>query len=292
MNKLNLGWIGLGNMGNPMVKNLLKAGFRVTVYNRTKGKESELVSAGALVADSPKQLAESSDVIMIMVSDDNAVKQIFTEENGLLSASLTGKLVIDLSTVSPQTSRELAALCQKENAGFMDAPVSGSVKPAQDAQLIIMTGGEEATFNKAKPIFDAIGKLALYLGKTGAGSSAKLAINYFLGVTLQGFAETILFAQNLGIKQNDMLTIINEGACSSGVTKTKAQNIVNNNYKAAFPLKHLAKDLKLAHEQGLSTPLLSPLLNSYQDALKAGYGDDDVIAILNYLAALPASSKK
>lgn len=283
MNKPHLGWIGLGNMGNPIVKNLLKAGYPVTVHNRTKGKDSEAVNSGASVAESPKELADKCDVIMIMVSDDAAVKQIFEAEKGLLSASLNGKLVIDLSTVSPTTSRELARLCTENGAEFLDAPVSGSVKPAEDGTLIVMAGGEEQVFTKAKPIFDIIGKLALYLGKTGAGSSAKLAINYFLGITLQGFAETVLFAQNMGIKQDDMLTIINEGAVASGITKLKSQNIVNNNYAAAFPLKHLAKDLKLAKDQGLNTPLITPLLNSYQEALTAGYGDEDVIAILKYL---------
>jgi len=283
MNKPHLGWIGLGNMGNPIVKNLLKAGYPLTVYNRTKGRDSEVVKAGASVAESPKELADKCDVIMIMVSDDAAVKQVFETDNGLLSAPLNGKLMIDLSTVSPTTSRELAGLCTENGAEFLDAPVSGSVKPAEDGTLIVMVGGEEQTFTKAKPIFEVIGKLALYLGKTGAGSSAKLAINYFLGITLQGFAETVLFAQNMGIQQDDMLTIINEGAVSSGITKLKSQNIVNNNYAAAFPLKHLAKDLKLAKDQGLNTPLITPLLNSYQEALKAGYGDEDVIAILKYL---------
>jgi 3-hydroxyisobutyrate dehydrogenase len=283
MNKLKLGWIGLGNMGNPIVKNLLKAGYPVTVYNRTKGRDTEVVDAGASVAESPQQLAEGCDVIMIMVSDDNAVKQIFNEDNGLLKVSLTGKLIIDLSTVSPDTSHELAAICKKQGADFVDAPVSGSVKPAQDATLIIMTGGEDAAVEKAKPILDVIGKLTLHLGNAGAGSSAKLAINYFLGVTLQGFAETILFARKAGIKQEDMFTIINEGAVGSGITKLKSQNVANNNYSAAFPLKHLAKDLKLAKDQGLDTPLLAPLLNSYQEALSAGYGDEDVIAILKYL---------
>jgi 3-hydroxyisobutyrate dehydrogenase len=283
MNKPTLGWIGLGNMGNPIVKNLLKAGYAVTVYNRTKGKETEVIEAGASVAQSPAKLAEGCDIIMIMVSDDNAVKQIFNGDNGLLKVSLTGKLIIDLSTVSPDTSRELAGIAKTRGASFVDAPVSGSVKPAQDATLIIMAGGEDTAVEKAKPVLDVIGKLTLHLGDAGAGSSAKLAINYFLGVTLQGFAETLLFARKAGIKQEDMLTIINEGAVGSGITKLKSQNVATNNYSAAFPLKHLAKDLKLAKEQGLNTPLLAPLLNSYQEALSAGYGEDDVIAILKYL---------
>ncbi|MDB5013571.1 MAG: 6-phosphogluconate dehydrogenase [Daejeonella sp.] len=281
---MNIGWIGLGNMGTPIVINLLKAGYKVTVYNRSSGKDSEVVNAGASVAKNPQDLADSCEVIMIMVSDDHAVKQLFNEDYGLLSANLNGKLIIDLSTVSPDTSRELAVISQKHGAGFLDAPVSGSVKPAQDGTLIIMAGGEEVNFNKVKSIFEAIGKMALYLGGPGAGSSAKLAINYFLGITLQGFAETVLFANQLGVKQNDMLTIINGGALSSDITKGKSKNLISGDYTAAFPLKHLAKDLRLANDQGMNYPLFAPLSDSYQKALAAGYGELDVMSIFGYLS--------
>ena len=287
MSKLSLGWIGLGHMGNPIVKNLLRAGFSVTVYNRTKGKDTEVVSAGATTADTARQLAENCDVILTMVSDDDAVKQIFSGEDGLLSTSLAGKLIIDMSTVSPQTSRELNDLCKNSGADFLDAPVSGSVKPAQDATLIVMVGGEAGAYNKAQPVFDAMSKLAMHLGESGTGSSAKLAINYFLAVTMQGLSETVLFARTLGIDTADMLTIVNEGACSSGITKIKSQNILDDNFSAAFPLKHLAKDLRLAYEQGLDSPLISPILNSYQSAFNKGYGDDDAIAIFKFLDTKP-----
>src|SRR5205085_6792686 len=140
----------------------------------------------------------------------------------------------------------------------------------------------QEAYEKVKPLFDVIGKLSLYLGNNGAGSSAKLAINYFLAVNLQGLAETILFAKDNGIKTEDMLTIINEGALANGITKGKSPSILNNQFPAAFALKHLAKDLRLASEQGLQSPLFQPLYNSFQQALEMGLGEEDVMAIIKY----------
>lgn len=283
MNTVSIGWAGLGNMGTPIVKNFLKAGFPVSVYNRTKGKEEELVKAGASAVRSPQNLIQNCDVVFTMVSNDEAVKEIYLGENGFLSQPTEGKLAIDMSTVSPATSRFLAQSCAKQGMEFLDAPVSGSVKPAQDATLVIMVGGSERAYQKSKPLFGVIGKLALHLGDNGAGSAAKLAINYLLGLNLQGLAETVLFAKDNGIKPEDMLTIINEGALANGITKTKSTNILNSNFKAAFALKHLAKDLRLAKEQGIKTPLFQPLFNSYQEALQSDLGDEDCIAIFKFL---------
>lgn len=284
MKNEQIGWVGLGNMGNPIVKNLLKAGFKVTVYNRTKEKETQLLESGAESADNPAALIEKCDVIFTMVSDDEAVKKICTGEKGLLTKSIVGKLIIDMSTVSPSTSRYLADLCHKQGMDFIDAPVSGSVKPAQDGTIIIMAGGLEQAYNKAKPFFDVISKLTIHAGHSGAGSSAKLAINYLLGLNLQGLAETVLFAKNNGIKTEDMLTIINEGACRNGITRLKSNNILNNNFTAAFALKHLVKDLRLAGEHGLQTPLFNPLLQSYREALQQGLGEEDCMVIYKYLS--------
>ena len=271
----------MGNMGIPIAKNLLKAGYRVTVYNRTKSRERELLEAGASSAPGPDSLWQQCDIVFTMVSDDAAVKAVF--EGGLLSSPASGKLAIDMSTVSPATSRFLAEECHKKGLQFLDAPVSGSVKPAQEGTLVIMVGGDENAYQTAKPLFDVIGKIALHLGDNGAGSSAKLAINYFLGLTIQGLAETILFARQNGINTEDMLKIINEGALANAITKGKSTNILQNDFKAAFALKHLAKDLRLAYQTGLNMPLSSPLLNSVQNALSEGLGDEDVMAILKYL---------
>ena len=283
MNKLKLGWIGLGNMGNPMVKNLIKAGFEVVVFNRTKEKETELIESGAKSAENPQHLLKICDVVFTMLSDDEAVKAVFEGNSGLLTKEQPGKLIINMSTVSPETSRYLSEISKKHQLVFLEAPVSGSVKPAQDGTLIILVGGTAESYNKAKPMFDVLGKVSLHLGAVGVGSSAKLAINYLLGLNLQGLAETVLFAEKNGVKPEDLLAIINEGACGNGITKLKSSSILNNSFPAAFALKHLVKDLRLAKEAGLDAPLINPLFDSFNRAQNMGLGDEDVMAIMKSL---------
>lgn len=284
MSDLKIGWAGLGNMGTPIVKNLLKAGFNVTVYNRTKDKAKEAVETGASLAENLPQLTAQNDVIFVMVSDDAAVKEIFNGDDGLLSAQSDGKLFINISTVSPATSNFINESCKAKGASFLEAPVSGSVKPAQDATLILMIGGEATDYEKAKPALGKIGKLSVHVGPVGAGSAAKLAINYLLGLNLQGLAETVLFARANGVSTENMLTIINEGAIGNGITRLKSGQILDNQFPAAFALKHLAKDLRLATEQGLTTPLAAPLYNTFKDARDSGLGDEDVMAVIKYLS--------
>ncbi len=285
MSNLKIGWAGLGNMGTPMVKNLLKGGFAVTVFNRTKEKQREAVSAGAAIANTLQQLTANNDLIFVMVSDDAAVNDVFSADAGLLSGSCEGKLFINVSTVAPATARAVGGRCIAKGAGFLEAPVSGSVKPAQDGTLILMIGGETADYEKAKPALDKIGKLAVHVGPVGAGSAAKLAINYLLGLNLQGLAETVLFANANNISTANMLTIINEGAVGSAITKLKSGPIMNNQFPAAFALKHLAKDLRLATEQGLDTPLAAPLYDTFKAARDNGLGDEDVMAVIKYLSS-------
>lgn len=283
MNKLKLGWIGLGNMGNPMVMNLLKAGFEVMVFNRTKGKVAPLKQSGATAVQHPIELMAKCDVIITMLSNDDAVKEVFEGTHGLLSKQNSGKLIINMSTVSPETSRYLAKKCSDQEVQFIDAPVSGSVKPAQDGTLVILVGSTNTNFELAKPIFDVLGKVAIHVGDAGVASSAKLAINYLLGLNLQGLAETVLFAESNGVSKEDMLQIINAGACGNGITTIKTTSILNDSYPAAFALKHLVKDLRLAKEAGLDSPLIHPLYESYVTAEKEGLGDQDVMAILSSL---------
>src|SRR5450432_4203673 len=170
---MKLGWIGLGNMGNPMSQRLIKAGFPLTVYNRSKEKEEPLKLLGASVASSPRILLEQVDVVVIMVTDDQAIREIFTGENGLLGTKTNGKIIINMSTVSPGISREMASLCDQQGNHYLDAPVSGSVKQAEEGQLVIMVGGNESLLEKVKPIFENLGRLTLWVGGTGAGNKAK-----------------------------------------------------------------------------------------------------------------------
>lgn len=280
---MRIGWIGLGNMGIPMASNLLAAGHELHVWNRTPDKAAPLLARGAKWSPTLSQLVEEADIVFTMVSDDDAVKAVYTGPDGLLSAAVRGKLAIDMSTVSPDTSRSLAEQCKQAGLRFLDSPVSGSVGPAKEGTLVIMVGGEASDFEEAKPLLDKLGKVAFHLGPNGAGTSAKLAINLLLGITVQGVSETLLFARSLGIDQEQMLNIISESAVGTPLIRGKAASILADDYPAAFALKHMAKDLRLAREAGVSTPLAEAADASYRHALEDGLGELDLMAILRYL---------
>ncbi len=283
MSNLKIGWVGLGNMGNAMAANILKAGYELQVFNRSREKEKELVSAGAVSAAGLKELARDCDIVFTMLADDNAVKSVYEDRDGLLSGIDEGKLLIDMSTVAPATSVYLAGLCQSHAVSFLDAPVSGSVQPATEGTLIIMVGGESEDYSQALPLFEVLGKLSLHLGGHGAGSSAKVAINYLLAVQTQALAETVLFAQHNGIDKERMLQIVNEGACGNKMSQLKTPSIIKGLFPAAFALKYIVKDLKLARQAGLDAPLAAPVLETFSGAMQAGLGDEDLMAVVKYL---------
>ncbi|WP_426671566.1 NAD(P)-dependent oxidoreductase [Mucilaginibacter sp. McL0603] len=282
MNTTKIGWIGLGKMGVPMSQQLIKAGYPVSVYNRSKDKEDSFKSMGIATALSPALLVQNSDVVIIMVSDDKAINDIFKGDNGLLNAKVSGKIIINMSTVSPAISKEMALLCEKQGNHYLDAPVSGSVKQAEDGQLVIMVGGEEKAFEQAKPVLEKIGRLAMRVGDTGAGNTAKLVINTLLGVYAQGLAEAVVFAGQNGIKNTDLLTLINNSALGSPFIKIKGDAIINDNYNAAFALKHIAKDLRLAKDLGLATPLGEVAFKTFQEAEPA-LGEQDIISVIKQI---------
>jgi len=283
MNTTKIGWIGLGTMGIPMSQRLISADYPVTVYNRNREKETALKNAGAATADKPSALIKNTDVVFLMVSDDQAIDDIFQGDDGLLGAATSGKLIINMSTVSPAISVDMAAKCREQGSAYLDAPVSGSVKQALDGQLVIMVGGERSAYEKATPLFQHLGKLALYLGDQGKGNTAKLAINLLLSIHSQGLAEAILFAQQSGIKTEDFMTIFNNGAMSNVYAKIKGDAIIAGNYNAAFSIKNIAKDLRLAKAEGsLTTPLARDAYTTFQQA-ETKYADLDIIAVIKTL---------
>ncbi len=286
-------------MGLPMVKNLLKAGFEVIVYNRTVAKAAPLQELGASLAGSPKELWEKSDTVITMVADDAALRQVHEGEEGLLAGigmkGVTGgagdagavahKTVIDMSTVSPATTKELAAQLAAKGVDYLDAPVSGSVKPAELGQLVIMVGGEKAVYEEAVPIFEKLGKASFYLGEQGSGNNAKLAINLFLAFTMQGLAEAVNFARDKGVAPAEMMAVINESAVGSAFAKLKTPNFVNDQYPAAFALKLMAKDLRLVKEQGMNSPGGLAIEESFRQAQVEGLGEEGLSAIIKFFAA-------
>jgi len=282
-----IGWVGLGNMGLPMVKNLLKAGFEVIVYNRTAAKAAPLVEAGASLAGSPGELWGKADTVITMVADDAALRQVHEGPAGLLAGLANGaggKVVIDMSTVSPATTRELAAKLAEKGVDYLDAPVSGSVKPAELGQLVIMVGGKKAVYEAAGAIFEKLGKASFYLGEQGSGNNAKLAINLFLSFTMQGLSEAVNFAREKGVAPAEMMAVINESAVSSAFSKLKTPNFVNDQYPAAFALKLMAKDLRLVREQGMHSPGGLVIEESFRQATAEGLGEEDLSAIIKFIA--------
>ncbi len=280
--KVKIGWIGLGKMGKPMLQSLLKAGNKITVYNRSREKEDPLKKEGAATAASPKELMEQVEVVFLMISDDKAVEDVFYANNGLLAADVKGKTVINMSTVSAEVSRKVSAALESKENHYLDAPVSGSVKQAEEASLVVIAGGERSVFENVKPLLETIGKKAVYIGETGAGNLTKLAVNTFLGIITQGLAEVIKFSGSKGIRTEDLLEIINNSALGSPFVKIKGDAVLQENYNAAFTLSHLTKDLRLATEAGLDTPLGKTAYETFSEA-EPDLGSEDVIAILKKL---------
>ncbi|MCS3869878.1 3-hydroxyisobutyrate dehydrogenase [Chryseobacterium ginsenosidimutans] len=279
MSTEKLGFIGLGNMGYPMAKNLEKAGFPLSVYNRTVEKAEDF-KENSVVYKNVSDLVKSSDVIFTMLTNDDAVKAVYEE---VLTLNISGKLFVDMSTISPEVSKEIANALKIKEGSFLDAPVAGSTKPAADGTLIIMVGGEEKDLERVLPYFEKLGKQVKHLGENGKGLAAKLSVNYFISTIYQGLAETILLSDKLGIERKDMLEIINESASGSGATKVKTPLLIDDNYDAAFALDLMLKDIVLAKNAGADLPLSNTLIETYQAAHDAGFGKDDVIGIINYL---------
>ncbi|WP_294182785.1 NAD(P)-dependent oxidoreductase [uncultured Sphingobacterium sp.] len=271
-----LGFIGLGNMGYPMAKNLEKAGFPLSVYNRNKAKAASFVEQ-SIISEDIGELVDHSDIIFSMLTNDEAVSEVYEK---ILQREIKGKLFVDMSTISRERSISIASKLKEKGGAFIDAPVAGSTKPAAEGTLIIMVGGESEDVHRARPYLEQMGKSIKHLGKNGQGISAKLAINYFLSTIYQGLAETILFSDKLGVSRGQMLEIINDSASGSGATKVKTPLLVEENYSPAFALDLMLKDIRLAQQAGADYPLLQTLLETYGKAHDQGLGQLDVIGII------------
>lgn len=273
------GFIGLGNMGHPMAKNLEKRGVKLTVFNRTKEKARDFDQASRLAGSIP-ELVEHSDIIFTMLSNDHAVQQVY---DVLFAESLRGKLLVDMSTISPGMAETIATALQEKGASCLDAPVAGSTGPAREGTLLFMVGGAKPDFQRAEPFLKLMGSTLKHLGSNGAGIAAKLCVNYYLSILYQGMAETVLFADRMGIARQDMMYIINQSASGSGASRAKTAIIVRDEFPASFSVNLMLKDVGLACSSGADFPMSEVLLRTYQGAADAGRGEQDVMAIIPFL---------
>ncbi|MGX6443552.1 NAD(P)-dependent oxidoreductase [Neobacillus sp. K501] len=278
-----VGWIGLGHMGTPMVQNLLQVNFKVNVYNRSQDKTTALVEMGAVKLTTPKEVVEQSEIIFLMLSDSNAIRDVLTQVNGVLSADLQGKIVVDMSTISPDDSLSFTKLISDSGGTYLDAPVSGSVGPAKAGQLVILVGGEKKAIDICQPYFDVLGKATIHFGPNSKGSSAKLAINLLLGILGQGIGETLLLAEKSGLVKEKVLEMISQSAMNTPLFQGKKDMYRHDDFPAAFMLELMAKDLGLvkAEADKLETklPLAEAADTTYRTAKENGRGKLDMAAV-------------
>ncbi len=285
-----IGFIGLGIMGQPMALRLAKAGHKLAVYNRTPGKSGALEAAGARVGESPADAARDADVVMIIVSDSAAVEGVVTGPGGILETLRSGTIVIDSSTISPAVSRRMACKVAGKGASWLDAAVTGSKHGAEKGELTFMVGGDRETFDRAQPVFQALGKKIIYCGLHGLGLSAKLAQNVIQGTMLESFCEGFVLATKAGVPPETMMEIIQSSMARAGLTDFKAPFIFKGDFTPYFPLKLMHKDLELAAEagyaQGVPMPVLAAAKEVYMAAKAQGKGDQDYAAIVTFLEDL------
>ena len=286
----NIGFIGLGIMGQPMALNLIRAGHKLAVYNRTAGKTAALTAAGARAADSPSDAARGADVVMMIVSDSAAVEEVVAGKGGLLESLAAKQLVIDSSTISPAVSRKMACLVAGKGASWLDAPVTGSKHGAEKGELTFMIGGDRAAFDRALPILSVLGKKHIYCGSHGLGLSAKLAQNTIQATMVEVFCEGFVLATKAGVRPETMMEIIQSSLARAALTDFKAPFIFKGDFTPYFPLKLMHKDLELAAEagyaQGVPMPTLAAVKEVYMAAKAQGKGDQDYSAIVTVLEEL------
>lgn len=280
-----IGFAGMGIMGSAMAANLLKAGFDVTVYNRTRSKTQPLAGAGAKVADDPGGLARAVDVVVFMVTDPQAVDDLL--DGGVLDNLGPGKVLVNMSTVSPEYARSAAERVTASGAGYVDAPVAGSKKPATDGTLVILAGGPDELVDRVQPAFEAMGKKVVRCGKAGQGSAMKMVVNSLLAVKLQALAEAVNLGRRCGLDQQAILDFVLAGPLGCGLYEVKRPMLESGDYPTQFPLKHMLKDLGLvldtASQVGARMPLSSAAQATYFGARQSGLGDKDFAAVMEVI---------
>lgn len=238
--------LGLGLMGTPMAMNLLKGGWNVTVWNRSRERADRLAKAGARVAPTPRAAAEGADVVITIVSDPAAVEQVAWGPDGLLEGLRKGAVYIDSSTVSPVLARRLADAAAERGAEFLDAPVTGGTWGAEKGELVFITGGEAATLEHVEPVLSSMGTKIFHLGPHGAGQTVKLAMNMILALQVDALAEAMALVQATGLRREGLVEVLQSSMARSGVLEVKAPMILQDEYPPSFPLRLMHKDLGLA----------------------------------------------
>ncbi|NDY43038.1 NAD(P)-dependent oxidoreductase [Dissulfurirhabdus thermomarina] len=278
------GFIGLGIMGRAMALNLVRAGFDVTVWNRTAAKCEELAAAGARVADGPAAVAAACPVTFAMVADPAAAEAVCLGPGGVVEGLGPGKGYVDMSTVDPGTSRRIGAAVAAAAGRFLEAPVAGSRKPAEEGTLVIFAAGDPSLLEEVRPAFDVLSKRVFYLGETGRAAQLKLLNNLVMGGMMAALAEGISLAEGMDLPAETLLEVLDSGPMANGLFRLKGAAMVEGRFPAAFPLKHMQKDLRLALAEGdrhaRPLPVTAAVNALFVGARGMGLGEADFAAVL------------
>ncbi|MEM2882349.1 MAG: NAD(P)-dependent oxidoreductase [Candidatus Bathyarchaeia archaeon] len=270
--RTKVGWIGTGVMGKPMCGHILKAGYRVTLYNRTKAKAEELIARGAKWAGSPREVAEEADVVFTMVGYPEDVREVYLGPNGILAGAKRGSIMVDMSTSQPSLAVEIYSRAKAIGAHALDAPVSGGDIGAREATLSIMIGGDRDIAERVKPLFQLMGKSIRYMGPAGSGQSAKLCNQILIASTMIGVVECLLYAHKSGLDLMDVIAAVGSGAAGCWSINNLGPRIVRRDFDPGFMVEHFVKDMGIALEEARRMNLALPGLAMAQQfyvALKA-----------------------
>ena len=285
--KPKVGFMGLGIMGSAMAANVHKAGYPLIVYNRTAAKAKPWAEQGVGVASSPHSLAQATDIIILMVTGPEAIDHLLWTEGGAASALNDRKTLVNMSSVSPRYTRDLQQRLAPTEVKFVDAPVSGTKKPAEEGTLLILAGGDPARVAEVEPVLLTMGKKVVYCGDIGQGSMMKMTVNLLLGLMMAGFAEAVHFGQKGRLSFETILDVILSGPLSCGFYQMKSAMLRESEFPPQFPLKHMTKDIKFivdtAFDMGAPAPLTHLLLHLYRLGVSRNLGDQDFAAIAQVL---------
>ena len=281
-----IGFIGIGIMGESMVRNLMKAGYEVAVYNRTKSKADAVVAEGAIWCDSAAQCAAGRDAVITIVGYPKDVEEVYFGEGGVIAHADPGTCLIDMTTTSPKLAVRIYENGKKKGLPVLDAPVTGGDAGAKAGTLTILVGGDQETFEKCRPLFEAMGKNIYYEGKAGNGQHTKMCNQIAIAGALSGACEALAYAKAVGMDPAHMLESISTGAAGSAQLSNVASRILKDDYAPGFFIKHFIKDMKLADEEavnaGAHLGVLEYVLNMYQELEAEGCGDLGTQALIKY----------
>ena len=285
-----IGFVGLGIMGLPMARNLIEAGHELILYNRTKQKAENLAGEGATVAGSPKEVAQNSSIVITMLPDSPDVEEVVAGEGGVLEGIKEGSLIVDMSTISPVVARDLAEKAREGGASMLDAPVSGGDVGAKDGTLSIMVGGSEGDFERARPLFEVMGKTITRVGEAGAGQVVKACNQIVVALTIEAVSEALVLGSKAGVQPSKILDVLSGGLAGNKVMEVKRDKFLNRSFDPGFRVELHRKDLGIAlaagREYGVALPVTA-IVDQMLEALKAkGRGDRDHSAILTFIEDL------